>query len=389
MQLISLSRAWLRKTKRINQSGSLTFSGPKMEIPFQIKDEPIETRSGFKVKDKSPFYEMDPAKLYGYYFGYQDSMEFAECLLYTDITSLKAAELNAISENSIHVEDINLIIQPVGYTVPNRLQDHSQAAIEFFKKTGKINYDKEKKEWENNTSLRIRSIKKDGMILCEKAKYFTQVATNITLDWATGKLLDGVHTIRSGIERPKKGRLPDLEKSVLANTLGVAVMFFDTKLNPIIRVRSDDLASIQEKGLHCTASGVFEVPDGQEPGCFDFSLLTRGMANEIYREVNLKEHEYILFPVAFARELPRGGKPQLFFAAISLVSHEKLRQAALSAIEAYEYVGEIEPFKLKLDNYSQFREKKFTYEGWACLHYANQFVEANEDAIRRVIGKNA
>lgn len=385
---VSIARAWLRKTLRNAREIDVSLSGPGFKLNFKA-DEPIETRSGFDPLDKRPFYESDPTTLFNYYHAYANNPEHLDNILYAEILALRTANLHGIALNAVRTEDLVIAIEPSSYRVPEKLRRHGDAVVQFLKDTGKINFNEEMRQWENNVSLRIDSIEPNGRIACRKARYFDQIATNLTMDWATGLLTDGWHTIRSGLERPENGRLRQLMDSTLANTLGVAVMFYERDLSPILRVRSESLASIQKRGLHCTASGVHEVEESQRPGLFDFSILRQGMLKEIKEEIGLDEHEYCLFPVAFARELPRGGKPQLFFAAVSLVESERIRGAMASAKEAYEFVEDQAVIRLPTDGNTQTFSDLFTYEGWACFRFAERFIEANRDYLESLALQDA
>lgn len=380
-KFLPITRAWLRQTFRNAREVDLSLSGPQIKIKFNV-DGPIETRSGFDVFDKRPFYESDPTALYNYYYNYKNTPEHLDNILYAEILPLKSNNVNGISLESVHIDDITLALEPSSYRIPEKLFKHAEQAIKLFKDMGKIRYLMDISEWENNVSLRINSFSQGNRISCRKATYFDQVATNLTLDWASGSLTDGWHTIRGGIERPEDGLLRALKDSVLANTLGVAVSLYNRELSPIFRVRSDSLASIPKCGLHCTASGVHEVDPYQSPGIFDFSLLQSGITKEIKHEIGLDEHEYHLFPVVFARELPRGGKPQLFFVAIAKVTDQRIHKAMESADEGYEYIHNPSASQLPINSNIQTSSSFFTYEGWACLRFAERFIEANQAYLR-------
>lgn len=385
-KFFSVTRAWLRQTFRSAQEVDVSLSGPQFKLKFKI-DEPLETRSGFDPLDKRPFYESDSTALYNYYYSYRNTPEYLDNVVYADILPLRIADLNGISLSAVCVEDLKVAIEPSSYRVPEKLSAHSERAIKLFKDMGKIRYFHDISEWENNISLRIDRIEPNGEIWCRKATYFDQVTSNLTLDWASGSLPNGWHTIRSGIERPEEGKLRPLRSSVLANTLGVATVLYNRDLAPIFRVRSDSLASIPKCGLHCTASGVHEVDPSQPPGIFDFSILRSGMVKEIKHEIGLDEHEYHLFPVVFARELPRGGKPQLFFVAIARVEDHRIHQAMASADEGYEYIHNPSATHLPINSDIQTSSSFFTYEGWACLRFAERFIEANQAHLSQLVSQ--
>lgn len=383
-RFLRVTRAWLAQTRRNNQEIDFSISGPKLKLKFKL-ERPIETRKGVNPADKSPFYESDSKALFSYYHRYTTTQEYMDNVLYADILPFRTEGFNGIRLDAVSAEKVTVTIEPSSYRIPEKLKEHAKATVDLFKEMGKLQWFDDKQEWENNTSLRVDAVDENGNFSCRKARYFDQVATNITIDWASGKFRDKWRTIRSGMECPDDGALRSLEDSNLANTLGVAVMFYDQSLSPILRVRSDSMASIPKKGLHCTASGVHEVEPSQSSGIFDFNILKQGMLWEIKDEIGLDEHEYWLFPVVFARELPRGGKPQLFFMALSKVDDQRIKEGVLSAREAYEYVAEVTE-----EEYAKFSEidpssELFTYEGWACMRFAEKFVEANEDKLRRLV----
>lgn len=380
-RFISITRAWLRQTVRKTRELDVSLSGPQIKLSFK-GDEPIETRAGANGQSQKPFYESDPDRLYKYYYSYQHTPEHLDNILYVDIVPLKTAGSNGISLDAIDCKNVVLAIEPSSYRLPEKLRRHGEAAIKLFKETKKLRYLDESQEWENNVSLRIDAIDPSGKISCRKARYFDQVATNLTVDWASGLLSDGWYTIRSGMELPANGKLRPLKESNLANTLGVAVMLYENDLSPILRVRSESLASIPKRGLHCTASGVHEIDESHPAGLSDFSILRQGMVKEIKHEIGLDEHEYDLFPVALARELPRCGKPQLFFVAIARVPSSRIREAIASADEAHEFVEDLSPAQLSTYGDSTALSERFTYEGWACLRFAERFIEANRPNLQ-------
>jgi hypothetical protein len=385
--MIRMSRAILRKFIRENRSIDLGVTGPRFKVNLKT-DEPIETRSGRDITDNSPFYESNPEKLFAYYHGYGTGPECMDNVLYADIIPLKTSTAIGITLNAVHTDSLEVSIEPANYRIPEKLQAHNDLAIELFIEMKKLRWLEDVQSWENNLSLRVNSFDNSGKMSCRFARYFDQVGTNITIDWASGQLPKGGPTIRSSIERPINGRLIPLSDSLLANTLGVAVLLYDQALNPIFRTRSDQLASIPKRGIHCTASGVFDVNESQSFGKFAYALLEGGMVREIKREVGLERNEYLLYPIAFARELPRGGKPQLFFVAIATVDNSRIATAKKSAEEAYEFMDEETESKLAVLRSARKKSELFTYEGWACARFAELFIDANRQHFKAIINKD-
>lgn len=383
MNFTSIPRAWIRKFVRINQFSDISLSGPSLKIPLNLDDEPIETKYGFTNDDKSPFYNSNLEKLYNLYHGYSYSHEYNDGLLYVEVIGIKTKNTIAIRAEAIDATSLTIKIEPVPYRLPIRLKKHGDYAVQCFKELQKIS--KLNDEWQNNESLRVVDISTESNhIICQKAYYFDQVATNLTLDWCSLKI-PKKQTIRNSIERPISGRLKPLKDSTLANTLGVAVMLYNSEFEPYVRIRSNSLAAIPIKGIHCSASGVFEMKDGIKARIYDYTIIEKSIELEIKTEIGLDRTDYTLYPVAFARELPRGGKPQLFFIAITDLSNAEIIDKSKNAEESWEFVDEsdLEDHKSK-PGFKPSPDLKslvdqFTYEGWACLQFSEDFLEANRD----------
>ena len=386
-RIFAASRAWFRKALKTHEKIDATVGGPRISLPMNIADEPRETRAGFDPKDGSPFYEMNPKRLWGYYFGYGGTYEFRYDMLYADLLAFSQNGLHPIVENFVKIEDVKVSFSSVKYRLPPKLAKHGEQAIAFFKKLKKINYDPQIDAWENNTTFRLARLDAGGRFFCQPVTYFDQIGTNITLDWNSGLLPDKAVSIRSGVERPIAGKLPGFEHSILANNFGSAIMFFDRELRrTFVRVRSAEMGSIAHRALHCTVSGVLELRPDTTAGEHDFDFFLYGTHLEIKMETDLNEDQYLLFPVAFARELPRGGKPQLFFVAVCLVSDEEFERSCQNAIEKNEYITNTDNTFFDKSGKKQISmPEAFTYEGYACHWLAEEFLSANEVQVRLMI----
>lgn len=385
-KFISLSKAWIKKIAESSRSVDISLSGPRIKIPLSMSEFPLETRQGYDASDKkTQFYESNLDKLYGYYYAYRNSHEHIHELLYAEIIAIAIEGYFPVSRQRVDRDKIRVSLDAVDYRLPTQLKEHGAKAIKLFQEIGRLKRDKNG-EWENNRTPRIVSFSSDGNISCCMATYFDQVSTNITLDWASGALEKGCKTLRSSLEFPQNGRLPSLESSHLANTLGTAVMFYDLELKPIIRVRSPNMGSIGQGGLHCTVSGVLEFVEDRPPGEYGFELFEPGTREEIRTETGLLPHQYHLFPVAFARELPRGGKPQIFWAAISLIDADSFKKSCAEAEESSEYILEKDGFDFaaNIESAADFLSK-FTYEGRASEFLADAFIRANREKILKLL----
>lgn len=378
---IAISRNWIDRFLKANETLGVSLLITRVNIPVPQRNRTPRTRAGSDKTDKAPFYESRFEQLAATYYAYDNSQEFKNLLLYTEVIPLVSGNLYPIDTPAKNIADISVRIAPNNYRLPSQLRPHADLAVSLFQQMGKINRDPATGEWENNTALSVRSFGENQME-CRFARYFDQVATNLTLDWDSGKLPPGAHSLRAGLEKPQDGKLPKLSESVLANTLGTAVMVYNKRMQPLLRVRNPSMASIGFQGLHCSVSGVLELPDGTEPGEYGFDVFLHGTHKEIKDELGLLPHQYQLYPVAFARELPRGGKPQLFWIAIADVDDDTLKDAAAHAREGNEFVFHdfADVFK-DLPKEDQNFSSKFTYEGLACLIFSEIFLDANKKML--------
>ena len=187
----------------------------------------------------------------------------------------------------------------------------------------------EKPNTTDGPALRLKSITKDksGSWLCElqRASYFDQVRTNLTLDIP----LNFEDTMRILDLSDVRG-LKSLNDSVMANTIGVSAIWFTQCPNEDKhdRIRFFMMPRKKTTGVFSdmlgTISGVVEPPVND---IFDVETLEDYAVKEIIREFyqetgydkymeqkELTESCFSVIPLAFTRELARGGKPQFFFA---------------------------------------------------------------------------
>jgi hypothetical protein len=198
--------------------------------------------------------------------------------------------------------------QPIGeYCMPDDLKARTEAALAACLETKRKSFD--------GPVARIADFKKGtgGNLHCvlERAGYFSQVRTNLTLDYTTSH--NGPRNLRLA-DMTRDGNLRTLRESLLVNSLGVAAIvayerdgqwFYLAKL----RKRED---AINEMML-ASPSGVAELIRGQpvrDLGSFAASEMLR----EFYFETGLPSTIVRrIVPLSFCREFVRGGKPQFFF----------------------------------------------------------------------------
>jgi hypothetical protein len=194
------------------------------------------------------------------------------------------------------------------YVMPTWLAEQTKANLEAYRK--------EKTRTFNGRITRIKSIRKRSdnywVAKVERARFFDQARTNLTLDYPIRR--DNRHTTLRQLDLGPAGTLRDLSESILVNSLGVSALVGYRKSHQwyfFCKTRKADDA-IHENMLGST-SGVAELIPGQRI-CDLVAFGEAEMLREFYNESGLRcGHVLRIVPLAFARELIRGGKPQFFF----------------------------------------------------------------------------
>ena len=191
-------------------------------------------------------------------------------------------------------------------------------------------YLKENSGTTDGSILRIKSLEKtyDLRWKCklQRSTYLKQVRTNLTLDLP----LSGRHeeTLRA-LDVGENGELREFESSIMVNSLGVSAIVYyrDEKSgerNIFLKPRKGNRKKTEKntykgtgvfQNMLGTVSGVVQMPRGQ--GIDNLvSYATSEILREFSRETGIEEGEnpiQQIVPLAFVRELARGGKPQFFF----------------------------------------------------------------------------
>ena len=156
----------------------------------------------------------------------------------------------------------------------------------------------------------------------QPATYFDQIRTNLTLDMPLKG--DEEKSIRI-IDLEKNKLLKPLSDSIMANTIGISAVWYTTisqkeKRNGIqffLKPRKSN-TGVFYNSLG-SISGVVEPPKNNVFNTDTLEeYLIKEMLREFYEEVPaakvfFKEEEIEIKPLAFVRELTRGGKPQFMF----------------------------------------------------------------------------
>lgn len=207
------------------------------------------------------------------------------------------------------------------YAFPNKLSRVREIMVNKFSKSGKLSKGSGICPRVSNVSLQNNMLSID----IEKAFYFDQVATNLSLDFKhKEEIADsiGANTIREWDikqSKTKKGGIPSFTKSRLANTIGVAMAIVATNKQGqkviLIRKRTSDVAVFQN-----TLTLPFSFALNFEPNNIEINqpdsilnLIKPDFRHEQAQELGLEPNEVDfgnIKPLLFCRELCRGGKPQ-------------------------------------------------------------------------------
>ena len=386
----SLKNFWERYKKE-NSTLQLTVPivGVTVNIPLAEKGKIKRTRSGINTVDiNTPFVESHTEDLIKFYSKYELEKEYKFCRSpYAETIPLRKG--NKGFSYGKDVDELEVFFIDAKFKVPDYLIEHSEKAVELFKSLKKIRINDKSGEWQNDYSIRITKLDlAENKIYIQPATYFDQIATNLTLDWASGVLgEDKSLTIRNNYEKDHNGLLTPLRSSILANTLGVAVILVNPNTKEVlIPIRGNEQA-IMDNGLgkfHCSASGVFAWNESDNiENTLSFDFFSKGMEKEIESEIGLKPEQYNLIPLAFTRELVRGGKPQLFFIAETTLDIGNIQSEMKMAEESWEFINiedvtENNPMYEYIKSPLSAPQDMFTYEGWMAMKIAMAYFYKTE-----------
>lgn len=273
-------------------------------------------------------------------------------------------------------------------------------ALQEFIRLGKTTYE------HNEDVIRISDIHvkdHETTLLVQKCKYHDQVKSNLVLDWKSSHALQessGIDSLRSLINaKYQPYKLPPLNTNLLANSLGVSIIILyregknlipylprriGTEIKDLLKKtgRTPKNVAVHEGGFSTSASGAAQWNSGDN--FYDFIM--SDMLSEIDEEIGLYESDFeIIEPLALVREFLRGGKPQIFFGAITNLCKEDLNQRRSKAIAKtlkLNFVPEIHDEILDISSIEELFDdielKGLNLEAIANLSYMPMFVEAYE-----------
>ncbi len=219
------------------------------------------------------------------------------------------------------------------------------------------------------------------LLQAQHATYFTQVRSNLILDYRHRLPNGSTLSLRDLFRQEFGHRLPLLDDRRLANTLGVSALIFcqsGDELTPYLLARTREVA-VNDLGneWHCTASGVAELR-GEDRDADNF--IEWSMRKELEEEVGLVGDDLdTLAPIAFGRELLRAGKPQFFFLGITSLPLAEITKRLKGARRRAKRVGDIvenmalpqlhSPASPTIPDANALQGRTISAEAAICLHY--------------------
>lgn len=243
------------------------------------------------------------------------------------------------------------------YSFPPELAEHREEVKNRMEREGRLSKG-------NNPAPRVCGfrIAEDGVpyYLMERAFYYDQVGTNLSLDYSLSAPIEvsGIRctTVRQWdiVQAGGVKTLPTFEMSRLANTVGVAVgVICETESGKqvLLRRKRADNVAVYAGMWHLPFSFALTMENSDETIESDVKdFLKFDIGHELAEELlGLESADFgPVTPLAFCRDLARGGKPQFFFVMQCRLPFEEIQKRAKNT--SGEFKGKIE--KLQVRNYA-------------------------------------
>jgi len=221
------------------------------------------------------------------------------------------------------------------FQFPAQLIPHRSKMVDIFQKKGLLSKG-------NSTCPRVARFQMAGPVPhfeLQRASYFDQVGTNLTIDYKLSQPIEingrRCATVREwdvSQAQVKARGLPSFDQSQLANTIGVSIGITARTRNgrkvTIKRKRSSKVAVYANTWSTPFGFALALEQDFTRDKKFPIEdLIRRDYNHEFAEELGLQFSDFTApKPLAFCRDLLRGGKPQFFLEAKALVPFEDLRK---------------------------------------------------------------
>lgn len=189
------------------------------------------------------------------------------------------------------------------------------------------------KRYANENNARISKIEGDEYKLTihiECVRYEDYIRTNLSLD---AKLSNNSESLREMVH--KEGELDPLEDSLLGNNFGINVLLFTADGQIVLQKRSHRVL-VRPNEIAPSASGTIAYTDVPNPS---ISLKSLPTLREAFEELGIEpddvEPESVTF-LGISREYIRGGQPDMFLCARTVLSNKDFHDRRALARDRYE-----------------------------------------------------
>ena len=156
-------------------------------------------------------------------------------------------------------------------------------------------------------------------IILQKCRYGTFAGSCFALD-EENDIFEEYRTLRNYYINQKYSGLEDHPLALCLGICGVLIFRDQNKKKCLLMERSGNLASL-ENSIGPSAAGTVDYTEKYKTLV---ELIVDALGSEIQEELNLTSEEYEITPLAYAREIFRGEKPQIFCMIKSTLSQKEI-----------------------------------------------------------------
>lgn len=240
------------------------------------------------------------------------------------------------------------------FDFPHLLLNHKSKIVELFNKQNKLSKG-------NLDATRVVDFTIENnfpKITAQIAKYFDQVGTNLSLDYKLEPKITDCEKLRDWDIKQSQvtnGNIPPLNKSKLANTLGIAIGITaqNSKKQDVVLIRlRTNKTAVYSNMWHLPFSFAHCPEKNEIKEKFNLKdLIINDYQSELNEELGLSISDFFEpIPLAFCRDLVRGGKPQLFLEMKSKLTFEELQKRIQN--KTNEYKKNLKEYELNANTYS-------------------------------------
>ena len=238
-------------------------------------------------------------------------------------------------EHAVSPEEIHLRYLPEPFRLADeRIAAYANEIAAYLREQGRL-YDGPPVMRLERLDLSVRPV----VAVVQAAAYPEQAGSSFAMDHAHPLFADYGGTLRDYYLREyRETRFAHSPLCVCLGVCGQLIIRDNGKLFMLLVRRSAKLASL-ENSIGPSVAGSVDFVDGLATMA---DLMRVSFAQEIEEELGLRESDYRLIPLAIAREVLRGDRPQLFGLIIAEIGSGELKKR----LEACREHGEFDQYEL-------------------------------------------